>query len=127
MHEKINSVVHVHDHATTWGQFFENLGWYIGPDFIKTADGTLYREQDNAKLNLIINGQDYTGLQAITNTLIEDESRLLISFGDIPAKTLDEQYKTVASTAAKYDHAQDPASCAGSHKVTPKDRFQHLF
>src|SRR5438309_6592742 len=24
MHDGINSVLHVHDHAVTWGQFFEN-------------------------------------------------------------------------------------------------------
>src|SRR4051812_3302898 len=30
MHESINSVIHVHDHAATWGQFFANLGWALG-------------------------------------------------------------------------------------------------
>src|SRR4051794_34250581 len=29
MHENINSVIHVHDHAVTWGQFFNNLGWSV--------------------------------------------------------------------------------------------------
>lgn len=53
MHDNINSVVHVHDHAVTWGQFFENLGWYIGPNFIETADGTLYGENGQNKLILL--------------------------------------------------------------------------
>src|SRR6185437_6056638 len=59
MHDNINSVVHVHDHAVTWGQFFENLGWYVGPNFIETDSGTLYTENDQDKLHILINGQDY--------------------------------------------------------------------
>src|SRR5665647_713896 len=31
MHDNANGLVHVEDHVVTWGQFFENLGWYVGP------------------------------------------------------------------------------------------------
>src|SRR5215469_16416653 len=34
MHDNVNNVVHVEDHAVTWGQFFANLGWYMGPNFL---------------------------------------------------------------------------------------------
>jgi hypothetical protein len=127
MHDDINSVIHVHDHAVTWGQFFENFGWYVGPDFIQTDDGTRYVADDTNKLSIVINGQDYTGLQAITNNVIKDRDRLLLSFGDINQKTLDQEFKSVPSTAKHYDEAKDPASCAGSEKITAKDRFKHLF
>ena len=127
MHEDINSVIHVHDHAVTWGQFFENLGWYVGPDFIVTDDGTKYIASGNDKLHVLINNQDYTDLTPITNTVIKDKSRLLLSFGDISDKTLQQEYKSVPSTAAHYDAAKDPASCAGSEKVTPSVRLHHLF
>jgi hypothetical protein len=127
MHDNINSVVHVHDHAVTWGQFFENLGWYIGPNFIETDSGTLYTENDQAKLHILINGQDYTDLTPITNMLIKDKSRLLVSFGDIGDSTLQQEYKTVPSTAAHYDATQDPSSCSGTEKITVKDRLHHLF
>ncbi|HXR49473.1 MAG TPA: hypothetical protein VN778_00385 [Verrucomicrobiae bacterium] len=127
MHDNINSVVHVHDHAVTWGQFFENLGWYVGPNFIETDSGTLYTENDQDKLHILINGQDYTDLTPITNMLIKDKSRLLISFGDISDSTLQQEYKTVPSTAARFDATQDPSSCSGTEKVTVKDRFHHLF
>jgi hypothetical protein len=127
MHDNINSVIHVHDHSVTWGQFFENLGWYVGPDFIQKDDGTRYVADDTNKLNVVINGQDYTGLQAITNEVINDRDRLLLSFGNIDQKTLDQEFKSVPSTAKHYDESKDPASCSGSEKVTLKDRLHHLF
>jgi hypothetical protein len=127
MHDNINSVIHVHDHSVTWGQFFENLGWYVGPDFIETDDGTRYLADDTNKLHIIINGQDYTGLQAITNNVIKDRDRLLLSFGDVGQTTLDNQFKSVPSTAKHYDESKDPASCSGSEKITTSDRLHHLF
>lgn len=127
MHDNINSVVHVHDHAVTWGQFFENLGWYVGPNFIATDSGTLYTENNNDKLHILINNQDYTDLSPITNMVIKDKSRLLVSFGTISDPVLQQQYQTVPNTAATYDSTQDPASCSGSEKVTTKDRLHHLF
>jgi len=127
MHDNINSVIHVHDHAVTWGQFFENLGWYIGPDFIETADGTMYRNDGDSQLHIVKNGQDFTGLGAITNTLIKDRERLLVSFGNIDDATLQQEFKTVPNTAKHYDEAKDPASCAGSEKVTASQRLHHLF
>jgi hypothetical protein len=127
MHDNINSVVHVHDHAVTWGQFFENLGWFVGPSFIQTDSGATYTENGAAKLHILINGQDYTDLTAITNMLIKDKSRLLVSFGDINDQTIQQEYKTVPSTAAKYDAEKDPASCSGAESVTTTDRLHHLF
>lgn len=127
MHDNINDAIHIHDHAVTWGQFFENLGWYIGPDFIQKDNGNRYVAEGDSKLHVIIDDQDYTDLQAITNVVIKDRDRLLVSFGDIDQKTLAQEYKAVPNTAKKYDESQDPASCAGSEKVTFKDRLHHLF
>src|SRR5512146_2323216 len=59
MHDKVNDVVHVEDEAVTWGQFFDNLAWPIGPNFIQKSDGTIYAENGANKLNIILNGQDY--------------------------------------------------------------------
>ena len=127
MHDNINDVVHVHDHAVTWGQFFENLGWYIGPDFLETADGHMYQNDGNSVLHVLINGQDYTGLTPITNMAIKDQSRLLVSYGNISDSQLQQEYKNVANSAKHYDESQDPASCAGSEKITTSERLHHLF
>jgi len=128
MHDDINSVVHVHDDGVTWGQFFENLNWYVGPNFIQTRDGIAYRADGDQKLHVMLNGDDLTGLAAITNQVIGDEDRLLLSFGDMNDATLQKEYKTVPATAHHYDITNDPASCAGQmQKVTVSERLHHLF
>lgn len=128
MHDNVNSVVHVHDDGVTWGQFFENLGWYVGPDFIQTRDGTLYKASGDNQLHIILNGDDFTGLGPITNQVIGDRDQLLVSFGDANESTLQKQYKSVPSTAKHYDESKDPASCAGvMNNVTLSERLHHLF
>lgn len=127
MHDNINSVVHVHDHATSWGQFFENLGWYVGPDFIRTANGTMYTENGNNLLHVIIDNQDYTDLTPITNMVIQDKSRVLISYGDISDSQLKQEFEKIPSTAAKNDSDKDPSSCSGNEPTTTSIRLHHLF
>jgi len=52
---------------------------------------------------------------------------MLISYGDIGGSQLAQEYKSVPATAHHYDITKDPASCAGSEKVTPSVRLHHLF
>jgi hypothetical protein len=127
MHDNINSVVHVHDDGVTWGDFFTNLGWYIGPDFIRSLDGNLYKNNDASVVHFILNGDDYTGLKPIAGQVIGDKDRLLVSYGNDDAATLQKQYNSVARTAAKYDANKDPASCGGSEGITVQDRLDNLF
>lgn len=126
MHNQENDVVHVHHDGVTWGHFFDNLGWVIGPDFIRTAD-KLYIADDTNKLNIVLNGDNLTNLSTITNQLIGDRDRLLISYGDIDKSTLDNQYKSVSGNAGEYNHKPDPAGCGGNHETTVADRFKNLF
>lgn len=128
MHNNVNNVVHVEDHAVTWGQFFTNIGWTLGPNFIQTPDNTMYVENGNQKLNIILNGQDYTDLGSMANNVIKDQDKLLISYGDESEAVLMQQYKAIPSTAHHYDVTKDPASCSGGHStVTVHDRLTHLF
>jgi len=126
MHNNENSVVHVHDHAVTWGQFFENLGWYVGDDFIKT-DKQLYVANGDSKLHIIINGQDYTDISSITNTVIKDDDQLLVSFGDLSRKTIKQEYASIEDTAKHHDEVQDPASCSGHESPGFLERLKHLL
>lgn len=126
MHNEENGVVHVHDEGVTWGQFFENLGWYVGPDFIRT-DEKLYTAADTDKLHIVLNGQTLTGISTITNELIGDRDRLLVSFGDADKQLLDKQFASVLDNADEYDRRNDPSTCSGSHSITPSDRIKHLF
>lgn len=126
MHDETPGVIHVHDQAVTWGQFFENLGWEIGPNFLATPD-KLYTADDTNKLNIILNGQNLTGLTDITNQVIQDKDRLLVSFGSEDQAALNKEYQAVPDSAARYDAEKDPASCTGPESTTTADRFKHLF
>ncbi len=128
MHDNVNNVIHVEDHAVTWGQFFQNLGWSLGSTYIVNKDGTMYQENGNNKLNLVLNGQDYTDFGGLQNTVINDKDKLLVSFGDESQSTLKQEYNAIPSNAKHYDNTQDPASCSGSHDtVTTHDRLVHMF
>lgn len=123
MHNNVNDVVHVHDHAVTWGAFFQNLGWAIDSDFIKT-DTTLYPVDGTHEMTFVLNGKDQPD---ITNKVIGDDDRLLVSYGSYDKQQITKQYDAIPKTAEKHDHTQDPASCSGSERITAKDRFKHIF
>ncbi len=127
LHNDDNAVVHVHDHAVTWGQFFDNIGWSVGSDFVQTDAGTMYRENDTDKFHIFFNDQDYTGLTSIANRVIKDKDRLLISYGNLDDTTLAKEASAVPATAAARDASKDPASCAGSEAVSFSQRLHHLF
>lgn len=121
-----NAVVHVHDNAATWGQFFENLGWVVGRDFIRTRD-KLYQNNGSNILYIELNGQDLTGISSITNRVIGNEDRLLLSYGNLTNDQLQKQYNVIPKTAAKHNQENDPASCSGPSKTTISDRLKNLF
>jgi hypothetical protein len=123
MHDEVNDVVHVHDHGATWGDLFMNLDWAVGRDFIRTPDH-LYQTSDNQRLTFILNGQS---VDNIATTVIRDEDRLLVDFGDTPDATIQTEFKAVAHTAHQYDIGKDPASCLGNAKPGWKDRLKHLL
>lgn len=126
LHDNVNDVVHVHDDAVTWSQFFENLGWYLGDDFIKT-DKQLYVGDDTNKLHIMLNGQDYTGITAISNRVIGDQDKLLVSFGDVSQSDIKKEYAGIDNKAKVADETQDPASCSGHSSPGTTERFKHLF
>lgn len=128
MHDNINNVIHVEDHAVTWGDFFSNLGWYITPTSIISPNGTIYSENGDNKIHLMLNGDDYTSLGGLTNTVINDKDKLLISYGDQSSTALSKQYKAIPTTAEKYDNQADPKSCSGNHDSGSfMDRMRHAF
>jgi hypothetical protein len=123
MHSGVNNVVHVEDHAVTWGNFFQNIGWVVDPRLIRTADN-LYLPDDQHKITFILNGQQVDGAM---RQVIGDEDKLLIDYSDSSAGSVKKEYSTIPSTAKKYDHAPDPKSCSGSKPTTVSERLKHLF
>ncbi|HSX16971.1 MAG TPA: hypothetical protein VLH86_02620 [Patescibacteria group bacterium] len=123
LHDEVPDVVHVHDHAVTWGDLFMNLHWAVGPNFIRTPD-KIYQTGDGQRLTYIINGQS---LDDVSTEIIKDEDRLLIDFGDTSQATIQKEFDAVAKTAHQYDIGKDPAACLGNAAPTWKDRLKHLF
>jgi hypothetical protein len=124
MHDNVSDVVHVEDHLVTWGNLMQNLGWGLGNDYLRTKD-TMLVNNDTSKLSFILNGQP---VESISDQIIQDKDRLLISYGTADSSALQGQYKTISTSAATYDSTKDPASCsAGHNEVTTLERLQHLF
>lgn len=123
MHDNVNSVVHVEDHAVTWGQFFQNIGWVVDNDVIRTPTQTLVADSQN-KVSFMLNGQQ---TDRIVNQVIGDQDRLLVDYGSSDTSILQKEYKTVPATAHHYDVTQDPASCSGHKTTTVRDRMNHMF
>lgn len=123
MHGSTNDVVHVEDHLVTWGNFFQNLGWGIGDDYLKTAD-KIYAAESQDKLTFMLNGKK---IDSVANLIIKDEDKLLVSYGNSSDEQLQEQYAVIPGTAHKYDVENDPAGCGGHTPTTTSDKLKHLF
>jgi hypothetical protein len=123
LHDNVNDVIHVHDHAVTWGDLFINLHWAIGPDFISTPDH-VYLADDAHRITYLINGHAYDDISSV---VIKDQDRMLIDYGDGNGATAQQEFLHVAKTAHQYDIGKDPAACLGNAAPTWKDRLKHLF
>lgn len=109
MHDQVNDVIHVHDKRVTYGNFFQNIGWNIGSNYIATID-KLYQNNGKNKVTYILNGERE---RDITNRIIGNMDRLLVVYGDASDEQLQEWFDGVADTAKEVNSYQDPASCSG--------------
>jgi hypothetical protein len=123
MHDNVNDVVHVHDNAVTWGNFFENIRWAVTDTVIKTPQNVYVVDNTN-RINFLINGH---AVQDISTEIIHDRDRLLVDFGGTTDSTLQKEMNSVAKTAVKYDTGHDPAACNADTAPTFKERLQHLL
>jgi hypothetical protein len=125
MHDNVNSIVHVHDSAVTWGNFFQNIGWVVDTSLIEDSHGKIYMADGQSKVTFILNGKTTDN---VVNQVIGDQDRLLVSFGISSEQDLQNQFNSVPATAHQADISKDPASCGGGVvPTTTSDRFKHLF
>lgn len=122
MHDNVNDVVHVEDHAVTWGQFFTNLGWVVDAKAIKTPNQMLLSDSEH-KISFILNGE---ATDNVSNRVIGDQDKLLVDYGSSdPA--VKAQYAGISNKALKYDTSADPKSCGGQAAPSFRERMKHLF
>ncbi len=113
MHEGNHDVVHIHSSGVTWGHFLANLGFGVGDDYLEMGN-QLQQSDSSRSLKFVLNGRT---VRSIANLAIEDEDRLLISFGtETPEDVIANQFPIVASDAGEYNTRPDPASCSGAHE-----------
>lgn len=122
MHDNINDVVHVEDHAVTWGQFFTNLDWVVDAKVITTPSETLLADSQH-KISFVLNGEV---MDNVSNRVIGDQDKLLVDYGGTD-QAVKSEYAVIANKAAKYDTSKDPASCGSSAAPTLHERLKHLF
>jgi hypothetical protein len=122
MHNQNGGLVHVHAHATTWGQFFDNLGYTLGDTVLKTDDGVYVTNVDGNKLTFTLNGKP---VDTVANRLIQSEDKLLINYGQDSDATLRQRSDQIPRDAAKANTENDPSTCSGSHKLTLRERLWH--
>ncbi len=123
MHEHEAGLVHVHDNAVTWGQFFQNIGWEVNPWYVKTPKQLLLADGTH-KVSFLVNGKPIAN---VTGLVIGDTDKLLVDYGDGSAESLNSEMQAIPSNAAKEDAEKDPSSCSGSAPVTTTERLHHLF
>ncbi|HEV2150085.1 MAG TPA: hypothetical protein VGR37_21995 [Longimicrobiaceae bacterium] len=125
LHNLDPDVVHVHDGGATWGHLLLNLGITVGDDHLFTDTGARYVAAPGRTLKFILNGEE---VPSIRNLVIDDQDRLLISFGPETAEEAARtQFPRVASTAGEHNTRPDPAGCSGAAEEGFGDRLARAF
>ena len=120
LHDFIGDVVHVHDASSTWGNFFEVLGFVLGNNVLY-VDGKAYLDTSDSKLSFVLNGEVS---QSVASKTIKSEDVLLISYGNESNTELIERYDGITQNAAEYNAVADPSACQGSQNVGLWDRIK---
>ena len=124
MHDNNNHLIHVHDGAVTWGNFFENLGYTLGDDLIKTDDGVYITGDDGNKLSFTLNGES---VDVVANKVINSEDVLLVNYGKDDKSTLQDRYNAIPRDAKQANVTKDPSACAGAHEFTFWNRLKQAI
>lgn len=125
LHNNNPDVAHVHHPGVTWGHLFANLGMGIGATYIADKDGAVLTAGDGRTLKFVLNGRPQF---AIHNELIRPGDRLLVSYGgESEAEVVQTQFPRVADDAEEFDARDDPAGCAGAHRMTLWERIRYAF
>lgn len=120
MHNNVNSIVHVHDDAVTWGHFFSNLGYIFNDNLLITPKGR-YEPGDDKKFSYILNGER---VKNISDKVIKSEDTLLINFGSESEQELSARYSNITRDAHEFNLRADPGGCAGADEESLTKRIK---
>lgn len=115
MHDQNSHLVHVEANAITWSDFFNNLGYTLGDNLVKTDNGVYITGDDGNKLTFLLNGKP---IDHVANTFIGNEDVLLINYGKDSDATLTQRFNSITRDAHKANVTKDPAACSGGQELT---------
>lgn len=119
MHDNVNDIIHIHDKAVTWSNFFENLGFTFGDNILVTQKDT-YLNTASSKFTYILNGEK---VDNIATKVIKSEDVLLISYGDETLSINEQRYNSISKNANEYNQKSDPSTCSGGGKENTRQRL----
>ncbi len=123
LHDQVNDVVHVHDKGATWGNFFENIGYALSSNLLKTSNGT-YVETANKKVVFVLNGNE---IENAANEVINSEDKLLIYYGEEDEAKIKSSYEQINNDAAEFNGKSDPSSCGGGEVEPLTERLKRVI
>jgi hypothetical protein len=124
LHDQKPHLIHVHAHAVTWGAFFDNLGYTLGDNLIKTDNGVFITGDDGNKLTFLLNGQP---VDKLANQVIKSEDVLLINYGKDNDNTLKQRYDGITRDAHVANTTVDPAACSGGQEFNFWNRLKQAL
>ncbi len=120
LHDNKSHLIHVHEDGMTWGAFFQNLGYVLGDELIKTDSGIYVDGADGYNITFWINGKEAS---TMANKVINNQDLLLINYGKDDEKTIRERFDALPRDAEKANNTADPAACGGGEKWDFKTRL----
>lgn len=123
LHDNVNDLVHVEDSAVTWGQFFQNLGWGIGPGYLQTRERLLVASAGRP-LMYMLNGKP---VKDPSSLVIKSLDKLLVSYGTANQAKLQTQYNSISDSARQANTTPDPESCSGPALSDWRIRLEHVW
>lgn len=120
LHDQKAHLVHIHAEGMTWGALFQNLGYVLGDEVIRTDSGTYTDGMDGNNITFWINGKEAS---TMANKVIHDKDTLLINYGNDDENTIKQRYEAIPRDAEAANNTADPAACGGGEKWDFKTRL----
>lgn len=96
--------------ASTWGDLFTNLNWWIGTNYIATGYNDIHIANDTNHLYYILNGKL---VMSPANITVWSTDRLIVWYGTGSEQEVLGKWNTlVDNDAIEYNKKDDPASCS---------------
>lgn len=98
-HDLKGNIIHKHASGITLGFFLDTLGMQLDGNCFVLDDGTSYCNKGNKKLKLYVNGEKNDEFDQYD---IQDEDRIMISYGDETAEEIKKQLASATDEACIY-------------------------